>query len=239
MPSVPISAHMLVAAQENSAEHFSYSSSACLSPAGKQTSAHVQPLREEHADPGQAEDGYGWEKLLAERMCRHFTEDFCILATVARYRNACGHEGTYTGGRDEAPAAIYRKAAEAVIHGANEIEIWGDGTQTHNFMHVDDCIVGTQRIMASDIDEPLNLGSDRLVSINDLINPVEQIAGTKLSRRNNLDAPQGVKGHHSGNTLITLELGAVDQPRAGFRRNVQVDFRPAHASARCCVIWRP
>jgi GDP-D-mannose 3', 5'-epimerase len=202
MLSVLISTHMLVAAKEADAERFFYSSSACVYAADKQTRTDVTALKEEDAYPAMPEDGYGWEKLFSERMARHFREDYGIATRVARYHNVYGPNGTYDGGREKAPAAICRKVIAAKLSGTNEIEIWGDGEQTRSFMYIDDCTEGTIRLAESDIIEPLNIGSDELVTINRLVDIVEQIAGVKLKRSYKLDAPKGVRGRNSDNTLI-------------------------------------
>ncbi|HZU80411.1 MAG TPA: NAD-dependent epimerase/dehydratase family protein, partial [Acidimicrobiales bacterium] len=200
MLSVLISTHMLQAAKENDVQRFFYSSSACVYAAGKQDSTEVEPLRESDAYPSMPEDGYGWEKLFTERMCRHFYEDFGLETRVARYHNVYGPHGTFEGGREKAPAAICRKVATAVLTGNHEIEIWGDGKQTRSFTYIDDCVEGTMRLTASDVREPLNVGSEQLVSINELVDIVEGIAGVKLERQYNLSAPQGVRGRNSDNT---------------------------------------
>ena len=207
MLTVLINTHMLMAAQAAGVERFFYSSSACVYAAEKQTSAAVQPLREEDAYPAMPEDGYGWEKLFSERMCRHFTEDFGIVTRVARYHNVYGPYGTYDGGREKAPAAICRKVIAALQSGSGEIEIWGDGEQTRSFTYIDDCLEGTLRLMDSDVAEPLNVGSEQLVTINQLVDIVESIADVKLKRRYKLDAPKGVRGRNSDNTLIRQRLG--------------------------------
>jgi GDP-D-mannose 3', 5'-epimerase len=207
MLSVLISTHMLMAAREASVERYFYSSSACVYAAEKQTSADVVPLRECDAYPAMPEDGYGWEKLFGERMCRHFYEDYGFQTRTARYHNVYGPYGTYDGGREKAPAAICRKVIAAKQSGANEIEIWGDGNQTRSFMYIDDCIAGSRKIFDSDEAEPLNLGSDQLVTINQLVDIAEAIGGVKLKRRYNLSAPKGVRGRNSDNTLITERLG--------------------------------
>jgi nucleoside-diphosphate-sugar epimerase len=207
MLSVLTNTHMLLAAQECGVERFFYSSSACVYAADKQTTADVTALREEDAYPAMAEDGYGWEKLFSERMCRHFMEDMGVETRVARYHNVYGPHGTWDGGREKAPAAICRKIAEAKLSGLSEIEIWGDGEQTRSFMYIDDCLVGSQRIMESDVRYPINLGSNELVTINQLVDIVEDIAGLKLTRRYNLDAPKGVRGRNSDNTRIKAEFG--------------------------------
>ncbi len=207
MLSVLISTNMLVAARDAGVKRFFYSSSACVYAADKQLDADVVPLREGDAYPAMPEDGYGWEKLFSERMARHFREDFGLTTRVARYHNVYGPEGTWDGGREKAPAAICRKVALAKMTGDHDIEIWGDGEQTRSFMYIDDCIKGTKLIMASDIEEPLNLGSDQLVTINQLVDIVERIAGVHLNRHYKLDAPKGVRGRNSDNTLIFQYLG--------------------------------
>jgi GDP-D-mannose 3', 5'-epimerase len=199
--------HMLQAAQKFGVRRYFYSSSACVYNADKQRDVNNPGLKEEDAYPAMAEDGYGWEKLFSERMCRHFTEDFGLETRVVRYHNVYGPEGTYDGGREKAPAAICRKVIEAQLSGRHEIEIWGDGLQTRSFMYIDDCIEGSTRIMASDIREPINLGSSQLVTVNQLVDIAERIAGVTLKRRYKLDAPKGVRGRNSDNTLIQHHLG--------------------------------
>jgi nucleoside-diphosphate-sugar epimerase len=193
---------MLVAARDEQVERFFYSSSACVYAADKQTDARVTALTESDAYPAMAEDGYGWEKLFTERMCRHFLEDFGLPTRVARYHNVYGPNGTYKGGREKAPAAICRKVAHAVLTGEKSISIWGDGEQTRSFMYVDDCVLGTQIIAKGESPRPVNLGSSELVSINDLVSIVEDIADIQLRREYDLSAPQGVRGRNSDNTLI-------------------------------------
>lgn len=207
MLSVLISTHLLMAARDAGVERYFYASSACVYAAGKQTSPEVEPLREEEAYPAMPEDGYGWEKLFSERLARHFLEDFDLETRVARYHNVYGPLGTYEGGREKAPAAICRKVIEAKLSGSSSIEIWGDGEQTRSFMYIDDCLTGTRRITDSDCAEPINLGSDQLVSINQLVDIVEKIADVKLERRYRVDAPQGVRGRNSDNTMISEALG--------------------------------
>jgi len=207
MLSVLINTHLLLAAREQGVERYFFASSACVYAADKQTSTAVQPLKEADAYPAMPEDGYGWEKLFSERMCRHFTEDFGFATRVARYHNVYGPQGTYEGGREKAPAAICRKVIEAKLSGRHEIEIWGDGEQTRSFMFIDDCVYGTNMLMRSDVTEPLNIGSGQLVTINELVSIVEGIAGLKLRRSYNLDAPQGVRGRNSDNTLVKDRLG--------------------------------
>ena len=202
MLSVLINTHLLMAAKDADAERFFYASSACVYAADKQTDPNVTALKEEDAYPAMPEDGYGWEKLFSERMCRHFREDFGMTTRVARYHNVYGPYGTYDGGREKAPAAICRKVVSAKLSNKNEIEIWGDGEQTRSFQWIDDCVEGTQMILNGDFAEPLNLGSSELVSINQLVDIVEEIAGVKLKRSYNLSAPKGVNGRNSDNTLI-------------------------------------
>lgn len=207
MLSVLINTHMLMAARDAGVERFFYSSSACVYNADKQVSEDVVPLKEEDAYPAMPEDGYGWEKLFSERMCRHFREDFGLNTRMVRYHNVYGPEGTWEGGREKAPAAICRKVIEAKLSGDHTIEIWGDGKQTRSFMYIDDCLKGTQMMTDSDIVEPLNLGSDELTTINGLVGIVEDIAGITLKRNYNLDAPKGVNGRNSDNTRILADLG--------------------------------
>src|ERR1022692_749909 len=177
MLTVLIDTHMLEAAREAGAARYFYSSSACVYNGDKQKDTSNPGLKEEDAYPALAEDGYGWEKLFSERMCRHFREDFSLQTRVARFHNVYGPHGTWDGGREKAPAAICRKVIEAKLSGRHEIEVWGDGEQTRTFMYVDDCVLGTQKLTASDFDQPINIGSSELVSINQLVDMVEQIAG--------------------------------------------------------------
>ncbi len=207
MLSVLTSTHMLQAAQQSGAERFFYSSSACVYNADKQRDANVTPLKEADAYPALPEDGYGWEKLFSERMCRHFREDFKLATRMARYHNVYGPFGTWDGGREKAPAAVCRKVIQAKLSGKHDIEIWGDGNQTRSFMYIDDCLKGTQMFLEGDILDPLNLGSDEIVTINGLVDIVEDIAGIKLQRSYNLSAPKGVNGRNSDNTLIKEKFG--------------------------------
>jgi nucleoside-diphosphate-sugar epimerase len=207
MLSVLINTHLLMAGRESGVKRFFYASSACVYAADKQRTHSFDGLKEEDAYPAMPEDGYGWEKLFSERMCRHFREDFKLTTRVARFHNVYGPKGTWKGGREKAPAAICRKVATAKLTGEHDIEIWGDGHQTRSFMYIDDCLTGIRKIMDSDIIEPLNLGSDEGVSINQLVDIVEGIAGVKLNRRYKLDAPKGVNGRNSDNTKIKQLLG--------------------------------
>jgi nucleoside-diphosphate-sugar epimerase len=223
MISVLINTHMLIAARDARAERYFYSSSACVYAADKQTRTDVTPLKEPDAYPAMPEDGYGWEKLFSERMCRHFREDFHLATRVGRYHNVYGPHGTYEGGREKAPAAMCRKVIAAQQSGATEIEIWGDGQQTRSFMYIDDCLVGTRRLMASEVVEPLNIGSAELVTINQLLEIVEEIAGVTFARRYNLDAPKGVRGRSSDNTLIKQKLGW--EPSTRLRVGMEATYR--------------
>jgi GDP-D-mannose 3',5'-epimerase len=206
MLSVLINTHMLQAAQKFGVQKYFYSSSACVYNGEKQTDPNSPALKEEDAYPALAEDGYGWEKLFSERMCRHFREDFGLYTRVARFHNVYGPHGTWYGGREKAPAAICRKIIEAKTSGRLEIEIWGTGHQTRSFMYIDDCVKGVQMIMNSGILEPINLGSAEMVSINQLVDIVEDIGGIKVKRTYDLGAPKGVTGRNSDNTLIQKYL---------------------------------
>ncbi len=223
MLSVLTTTHMLMAAREHGVQRFFYSSSACVYNGDKQKNPDVVPLKESDAYPALPEDGYGWEKLFSERMCRHFEEDFGLTTRVARYHNVYGPDGTWTGGREKAPAAICRKVIEAKRSGKHEINIWGDGKQTRSFMYIDDCVEGTQRLMASDVDVPINLGSSELVTINGLVDMVEDIAGVKLKRTYDLTAPKGVNGRNSDNTLIQERLGW--EPSIRLRDGMEKTYR--------------
>jgi GDP-D-mannose 3',5'-epimerase len=207
MLSVLINTHMLMAAKDLGVKRFLYASSACVYNGEKQTSPDVVPLKEEDAYPALPEDGYGWEKLFSERMCRHFEEDFSLQCRVARFHNVYGPYGTWDGGREKAPAAICRKVLQAKISGDHQIEIWGDGHQARSFMYIDDCVRGVKAIFESEIHEPINLGSSELVTINQLVDIVEDIADIKLNRTYNLQAPRGVNGRNSDNTKIRQYLG--------------------------------
>jgi GDP-D-mannose 3',5'-epimerase len=207
MLSVLTNTHMLMAAKENGVRRFFYASSACVYNGEKQTNPDVVALKEEDAYPALPEDGYGWEKLFSERMCRHFEEDFGMQCRLARFHNVYGPHGTWIGGREKAPAAICRKVLEAKTSGKHEIEIWGDGHQTRSFMYIDDCTKGIEAIFESEIHEPINLGSSELVTIDQLVDFVAEIAGVKLKRNYNLNAPKGVNGRNSDNTKIKKYLG--------------------------------
>jgi nucleoside-diphosphate-sugar epimerase len=207
MLSVLINTHMLQAAQKAGVQRYFYSSSACVYNADKQRDTDNPGLKEEDAYPALSEDGYGWEKLFSERMCRHFREDYGLYTRVARFHNVYGPWGTWDGGREKAPAAMCRKVIAAKLSGKLEIEIWGEGTRTRSYMYIDDCVYGIQKILDSAIEEPINLGSSEMVSVNQLVDIVEDIAGVKLKRIYDLGAPKGVMGRNSDNTLIQRYLG--------------------------------
>jgi len=203
--NILINTHMLEAARVNGARRFLFSSSACVYPQYKQNHPDVTPLKEADAIPADPEPGYGWEKLFAEELCRYYKKDYGLETRIVRFHNVYGPLGTYEGGKEKAPAAISRKVALAE-HGG-EIEVWGDGQQTRSFMYVDDCVEGLVRLMASNYSEPLNLGTDRLVTINQLIDLVSSVAGKRLKKRHDLSKPQGVRGRNSDNTLLNRVLG--------------------------------
>jgi len=207
MLTVLINTHLLEASKEFGVEKFFFASSACVYAADKQISNEIAGLQESDAYPAMPEDGYGWEKLFSERMVRHFDEDFGILGRVARYHNVYGPHGTWDGGREKAPAALARKVATAKLSGDHQIEIWGDGEQTRSFTYIDDAIYGTELFMESDFAGPMNIGSDEMVSINQMVTMLEEIANIKLRRHYVLDAPRGVRGRNSDNALITEKLG--------------------------------
>lgn len=207
MITVLINTHLLIASKDCGIDRYFYASSACVYNGDKQTDTDNPGLKESDAYPALAEDGYGWEKLFSERMCRHFSEDFGLTTRIARFHNVYGPHGTYDGGREKAPAAICRKVIDGQRSGEKQIIIWGDGHQTRSFMYIDDCIKGIQDIMYSNINEPINLGSSEMVSINQLVDIVEEIARYKMERKYDLSAPKGVRGRNSENTLIRKYLG--------------------------------
>jgi nucleoside-diphosphate-sugar epimerase len=223
MLSVLINTHLLMSAVAAGVKRYFFASSACVYARDKQLQPQIRPLKETDAYPAEPEDGYGWEKLFSERMCRHFSEDFGLVTRVARFHNVYGPNGTWEGGREKAPAAICRKVAEAQLSGRREIEIWGDGEQTRSFMFIDDCIEGTRRLMDSGIDVPINLGSTEMVTINQLVDLVQEIAGVKLARRYILDAPKGVRGRNSDNGMIRERLAW--EPSISLRAGLTATYR--------------
>ncbi len=214
-----INLHTLEAARINKVQRYLYTSSACIYPEYLQEKTDIQPLKEEDAYPAMPQDGYGWEKLVSERLCMHYREDYGMETRIVRFHNIFGAKGTWEGGREKAPAAMCRKIAEAKLNGNSEIEIWGDGEQTRSFCHIDDCLEGIYRLMRSDFHDPLNLGQDRMVTINELAEIVADIAGVEISKKH-IDGPQGVRGRNSDNTRlrevlnwepqITLEEGLAE-----------------------------
>ncbi|MDQ2962580.1 MAG: NAD-dependent epimerase/dehydratase family protein [Pseudomonadota bacterium] len=223
MLSVLINTHLLLAARDARVQRYFFASSACVYSVDKQSRPDLAPLRESDAYPAQPEDGYGWEKLFSERMCRHFREDFGIATRVARYHNIYGPYGAYDGGREKAPAAICRKLIQAKLSRNYVIEVWGDGKQTRSFTYIDDCIHGTLAVMTSDVEAPINLGSSKRVSIDELIDLAEAIAGIEVRRIYNRDAPGGVRGRSSDNALIEKVLGW--QPRIRLEDGLEKTYR--------------
>jgi len=206
MLSVLINTNLLRACKENKIKKYFFSSSACAYNSDLQQDPNIDGLKESDAYPAMPEDGYGWEKLFSERMCRHFTEDYGIETRVARFHNIYGPMGTFDGGREKAPAAICRKVIEAKLNKKNIIDVWGDGKQTRSFLYIDDCIDAVIKLFNSDYSDPINIGSEEKVSINQLIQICEKISGVKLKKNYQLDKPQGVKGRSSNNDLIKSEL---------------------------------
>ncbi len=242
MITVLINTHLLLAAKKFGVKRFFYASSACVYNGDKQKDPNHTALKEEDAYPALPEDGYGWEKLFSERMCRHFREDFGVQTRIARYHNVYGPNGTYDGGREKAPAAVCRKVIAAKLSGKHEIEIWGSGNQTRSFMYIDDCLKGTQMLTNSDTIEPINIGSSEMVSINQLVDIVEHIAGLKLKRNYNLSAPKGVNGRNSDNTLIQKVFGW--EPNTKLRDGMEKTYRwiydemVAHGGGAASVVNR-
>lgn len=201
-----INLHTLEAARVNGVSRYLYTSSACIYPEHLQETADVKPLAEEDAYPAYPQDAYGWEKLVSERLCMHYREDYGIETRTVRFHNIFGERGTWDGGREKAPAAMSRKIAQAKLSGKHEIDIWGDGEQTRSFCYIDDCLEGIYRLMRSDFHEPLNLGQDRMVTINELADMIAAAAGIEI-KKNHIDGPQGVRGRNSDNTKLREVLG--------------------------------
>ncbi len=207
MTSVLTNTHLIAAATAAGVDRYFFASTACVYPAGRQDTTEPVALRETDAYPADPEDGYGWEKLFSERMCRHYAEDFGLGVRIARFHNVYGPRGTWFGGREKAPAALCRKIAEAELSGDHHIEVWGDGEQRRSFMFVDDAIDGIRRLIDSDLSEPVNLGSEETVSVNQLVDVISGIAGIDVERRHDLSAPQGVRGRTSDNSFVRARLG--------------------------------
>jgi GDP-D-mannose 3',5'-epimerase len=239
-----INIHTLESARQNGAERYLYCSSACVYPEYRQTDTHVTPLREEEAYPAQPQDAYGWEKLITERLCTHYREDYGLETRIVRLHNIFGPLGTWQGGREKAPAAMCRKVAVARLTGNHEIEIWGDGEQTRSFCYIDDCMAGMHKLMRSDYRQPLNLGQDRLVTINQLAEMVAAIAGIHIARRH-VPGPQGVRGRNSDNTRLRLVLGwepqiSLEEGLSRTYRWIEEQVRIVNASAmRTAVLSGP
>jgi GDP-D-mannose 3', 5'-epimerase len=219
--NILINTHMLEASSLNGVSRFLFSSSACVYAQSKQREAEVTPLREEDAYPADPEAGYGWEKLFTEELCRYYWQDYRFETRIVRFHNVYGPLGTYEGGKEKAPAAISRKVALA-LDGGN-IDIWGDGEQTRSFMYVDDCVEGLLRLMSSDYREPLNLGTDRLISINELVDLISKIAGKRLSKEHDLSKPQGVRGRNSDNSRLRETLKW--EPSVPLEEGLRVTYR--------------
>lgn len=203
--STLINLHMIDASRENGVKKFLFTSSACIYPGYLQKKPDVTPLKEEDAYPADAEDGYGWEKLYMERICRHYREDYGLETYIVRFHNIFGPLGTYDGGREKSPAAICRKVALAKT--VDEIEVWGDGLQTRSYCYIDDCVIGIYNLMQSNFHDPINLGQDRMISVNELVDIVSKIAGKTITKRYDMSKPQGVRGRNSDNTLLSKVLG--------------------------------
>jgi len=217
-----INIHTLDAARENSVKRYLYSSSACVYPEYKQTNADVVPLKEEDAYPAQPQDAYGWEKLVSERLCTHYREDYGIQTRIVRFHNIFGPLGTWQGGREKAPAAMCRKIAIAKLTRNEEIEIWGDGKQTRSFCYIDDCVAGIHKLMRSDYPHPLNLGQDRIVTIDELADLVANVAGIRV-RKKHIEGPQGVRGRNSDNTRLREVLHW--QPKISLEEGLSRTYR--------------
>lgn len=230
MLNVLIDAHLLEAARDVDLDAFFYASTACVYPSYLQDVPDVTALREADTYPADPEDGYGWQKLFGERLCKNFGEDHGVPVRVGRYHNVYGPHGTWDGGREKAPAAICRKVATAVLTGRHEIEIWGDGEQTRSFTYVDDGIEGTRRLAASDVSDPLNIGSSEMVTINELVDVVSSIAGVELDRHHELSAPQGVRGRNSDNREIRARLGW--EPTTALRTGLERTYEWVEAQVR-------
>lgn len=242
--NVLINTHMLEAARLNGIQRYLYTSSACIYPGYRQQSPDVTPLKEEDAYPADAEDGYGWEKLFSERQCRHYKEDYGLETRVVRFHNIFGPLGTYDGGREKSPAAICRKVALA--GDGEEIEVWGDGKQTRSYCYIDDCVAGIYRLMQSNHHEPLNLGQDRLINVNELVDMVSAVAGKRLIKRYNLSAPQGVRGRNSDNNRLreVLQWEPQISLEEGLRRTYvwikgQIERNPQYARASQPIAQAP
>ncbi len=228
-----INLHTLEAARENGASRYLYTSSACVYPEHLQEDANVVPLKESDVYPAYPQDAYGWEKLISERLCMHYREDYGIETRTVRFHNIFGEEGTWDGGREKVPAAMCRKIARAKLLGDHTIEIWGDGEQTRSFCYIADCVEGIYRLMRSDHHEPLNLGQDRMISINELADIVAGIAGIEISKKH-VDGPQGVRGRNSDNTMLREVLGW--EPQLSLEDGLAITYRWIEDQVRADLI---
>ena len=230
MLSVLINTNLLRAGLKNKIEKYFYSSSACAYNALKQNETFIKGLKESDAYPAQPEDGYGWEKLFSERMCRHFQEDFNLETRVVRYHNIYGPLGTYNGGREKAPAALCRKIITSILDNQNEIDVWGDGEQTRSFLYIEDCVEATLNFFDSEFHGPINIGSEEKVSINEMIDKIEIISNKKVNRNYQLDKPKGVRGRNSDNTLIRKQLGW--NPKYNLRKGLEKTYNWIYSEIR-------
>lgn len=220
--NILINTHTIEAAKQNGVQKYLYTSSACVYPEYRQTDADVVPLKEEDAYPALPQDAYGWEKLMTERLCQHYREEYGLQTRIVRFHNIFGPLGSWDGGREKAPAAMCRKVALAKLTGNHEVEVWGDGEQTRSFCYIDDCLTGLEKLMASDFHDPLNLGQDRMVTINELVDIVAAVAGISVSKKH-IPGPQGVRGRNSDNTLLheTLKWAPEISLETGFQHTYQ------------------
>jgi len=217
-----INVHTLDAARENGIKRYLYTSSACIYPEHLQEQTNVTPLKEEDAYPAMPQDAYGWEKLISERLCTHYREDYGLETRIVRFHNIFGEYGTWHGGREKAPAAMCRKVAVGKLNGNHEIDIWGDGEQTRSFCYISDCVEGIHRLMRSDYHEPLNLGQDRMVTINELADLVANVAGIEIAKKH-IEGPQGVRGRNSDNTRLREVLGW--EPQVSLEKGLEKTYR--------------
>ena len=222
MLSVLVNTNLLRACLKNKVKRYFYSSSACVYNASKQEKTFIPGLKEADAYPADPEDGYGWEKLFSERMCRHFTEDFGLDTRVVRYHNVYGPFGTFDGGREKAPAALCRKIIEAKLNQSKKIDVWGDGEQTRSFLYIDDCLKGTMDVFEKNYTDPINVGSEEQVSINQMIKIIESIADYKVEKNYQLDKPKGVRGRSSNNELVKKETGW--EPKLSLKQGLEKTY---------------
>tara|TARA_Y100000590_G_scaffold375667_1_gene440766 strand:+ start:25 stop:999 length:975 start_codon:yes stop_codon:yes gene_type:complete len=230
MLSVLVNTHMLMACKEFKVKKYFFSSSACAYNKDLQNEATIDGLKESDAYPANPEDGYGWEKLFSERMCRHFLEDYALDVKVARYHNIFGPNGTYDGGREKAPAALCRKIINSILNNQEKIDVWGDGEQTRSFLYIDDCVEATLKLFDSSFHGPINIGSEEKVSINEMIDKIEKIAKKKVKRNYQLDKPKGVRGRNSDNTLIRSQLNW--EPKFSLYQGLEKTYNWIHSEIK-------